>query len=258
MLAENIHYLRRANGLSQQQLAELLAIPRTTLGDYERGKTEPNVEMLVRLAGIFKVSVDDLICRSTAELTQEIARGENLRVLAISLDSEHHQNIELVQSKAAAGYLENCHRPEFIGELPKISLPQLQEGSYRAFEVEGDSMLPMTSGSLVMCAYVESLKDVKDGQTYVVVTADSLVFKRLRHGGAENTFMACSDNPVYSPYPVRWQDIRELWKCIAFLSFTDPVRNMQHWHEESLTSLHDKLDRLLSDGNLSGSRLKNN
>ena len=256
MLAENIHYLRRTNGLSQQHLADLLAIPRTTLGDYERGKTEPNVEMLVRLASIFKVSVDDLVCRSAAELAQEVARSENLRILAISLDTEHRQNIELVQTKAAAGYLENCHRPEFIRELPKISLPQLAEGSYRAFEIEGDSMLPMTSGSTVICSYVESLNEVKDGQTYILATRDSLVYKRLRQGGQKNTFIACSDNPAYSPYSVQWPDIRELWKCTAFLSFTDPAIGVQSWHEESLASLHNKMDRLLSAGNLSELPLK--
>ena len=47
MLAQNLKYLRKQFNLSQQELSEIFDIPRTTLGDYERGKTEPNVSNLV-------------------------------------------------------------------------------------------------------------------------------------------------------------------------------------------------------------------
>ena len=49
-------------------------------------------------------------------------------------------------------------------------IPNLPTGTYRAFEISGDSMLPMPSGSLVISKYVETLKDVKDDKTYVIIT----------------------------------------------------------------------------------------
>ena len=63
MIAENLKYLRTKNNFSQQTLSETLGIPRTTLGDYERGKTEPNISMMLRMARLFDVTVDELISK---------------------------------------------------------------------------------------------------------------------------------------------------------------------------------------------------
>ena len=44
-LSTNLKHLRVQKKLSQSELAEKLGIARTTLGDYERGKTEPSLEL---------------------------------------------------------------------------------------------------------------------------------------------------------------------------------------------------------------------
>ena len=59
MISKNLNYLRKKNKISQQVLANAMELPRTTLGDYERGKTEPNLAMLIKLADYFEVKVDD-------------------------------------------------------------------------------------------------------------------------------------------------------------------------------------------------------
>ena len=53
MIGSNLKYLRKKHNLSQQAFAEILDIPRTTLGDYEREKTEPNIPMLLKMAAYF-------------------------------------------------------------------------------------------------------------------------------------------------------------------------------------------------------------
>lgn len=52
--------------------------------------------------------------------------------------------------KAAAGYLNGYADPEFIDELNTFTLPMLAPGSYRPFEIVGDSMLPTPSGSIIV------------------------------------------------------------------------------------------------------------
>lgn len=53
--------LRRRNGLTQQQLADVLGVVRSTVSGYENGTIEPKQHTLTKLADYFQVSFDDLI-----------------------------------------------------------------------------------------------------------------------------------------------------------------------------------------------------
>ncbi|MCL1903375.1 MAG: helix-turn-helix domain-containing protein [Oscillospiraceae bacterium] len=55
--------LRKTNKMTQQQLADKLHISQRAYSHYEKGEAEPNLETLLRLAEIFKVSTDYLIGR---------------------------------------------------------------------------------------------------------------------------------------------------------------------------------------------------
>ena len=81
-----------------------------------------------------------------------------------STDNAKKENIELINQKASAGYLNSYSDFEFIENLPKFQLPFLNfSGTHRAFEIKGDSMLPLTSGSIVIGKFIEDLSFVKDG-----------------------------------------------------------------------------------------------
>ncbi len=242
MLAQNLNYLRKKNKLSQQGLAEVLELPRTTLGDYERGKTEPNLAMLLKLADYFKVKVDELIRSDLSHQDLEILRNKDLRVLAISVDQDNRGNIELVDTKAEAGYLQNFSDPEYIRDLPKIAFPSIPDGTYRGFEIRGDSMLPIEPGSIVICSYVERLSDIKDGRTYVVVSKDEgVVYKRLRNISDRNTLFLQSDNETYLPYELDYQHVAEVWQYYAHLSFSDSKSTFNFLIEEKLADIQRKI-----------------
>ncbi len=242
MLAQNLNYLRKKNKLSQQGLAEVLQLPRTTLGDYERGKTEPNLAMLLKLADYFKVKVDELIRSDLSHQDLEILRNKDLRVLAISVDQENRGNIELVDTKAEAGYLQSFSDPEYIRDLPKIAFPSIPDGTYRGFEIRGDSMLPVEPGSIVICSYVENLSEIKDGRTYIVVSKDEgVVYKRLRNISARNTLFLQSDNETYLPYELGYQNVAEVWQYYAHLSFSDSKTTFNFLIEEKLADIQRKV-----------------
>ena len=61
MIAQRIIMLRKALGLKQAQLAKELHISTSTVGMYEQGRRQPNIEMLITLANTFDVSLDYLI-----------------------------------------------------------------------------------------------------------------------------------------------------------------------------------------------------
>lgn len=58
---ENLIALRVSRGISRKELAEMLDIPYTTLRNYETDQREPGHSLLIQIATIFSVSVDELI-----------------------------------------------------------------------------------------------------------------------------------------------------------------------------------------------------
>ncbi len=245
MLAENLKYLRKNRKLSQQDLADTLEIPRTTLGDYERGKTEPNIETLIRLSTLYKVNLDQLITSDLSLQDYEIIKNKNLRVLAISVDQENNGNIELVDTKAEAGYLESFSDPQYIRDLPKIQFPNIPEGTFRGFEINGESMLPMESGSIVICSYVESLNQIKNDKTYIIVgKSEGLVYKRVLRNNERRSLILISDNPVYAPYEISYEEVSEIWQYYAHLSFSDEKKSIDNRVEERIIDIQKNIEEI--------------
>jgi transcriptional regulator with XRE-family HTH domain len=57
--------LRIKNNLTQQQIAEILQITQFTYSNYEKEKTQPDIEILKKLADYYKVSLDYLLEHET-------------------------------------------------------------------------------------------------------------------------------------------------------------------------------------------------
>ena len=47
--------------MTQEQAAEALGVSRRTLGDYEKGRTFPDVRVIERMTRVYGVSADQLI-----------------------------------------------------------------------------------------------------------------------------------------------------------------------------------------------------
>ena len=61
---EYLKEIRLAAGYTQQDIADILKIDRSTYAYYEAGKTEPNIPNLKKLANLYGIPLDDLIeCR---------------------------------------------------------------------------------------------------------------------------------------------------------------------------------------------------
>jgi transcriptional regulator with XRE-family HTH domain len=242
MLAQNIKYLRNKSKFSQQELSEKLSVPRSSLSDYERGHTQVGIDVLIKLSDIFDVKIDDLIRSNLSHRDLEIVRNKELRVLAISVDTDNNSNIELVETKAEAGYLGSFSDPEYIKDLPKIAFPNIPQGTFRGFEIHGDSMLPMETGSIVICEYIERLQEIKAGRTYIIISkSDGVVYKRVKNDPTANKLVLISDNDAYLPYQIDYNEIAEVWQYYAHLSFSDSKFTFNYMLEEKLQDIQRKL-----------------
>lgn len=52
--------LRKSKGITQQEIANILGINNVTYYGYEKGRTEPNLQMLIKIADFYGVSLDYL------------------------------------------------------------------------------------------------------------------------------------------------------------------------------------------------------
>jgi transcriptional regulator with XRE-family HTH domain len=214
LFSDNIRYLRLQKKFSQEKLAEALLITRARYVKYESGTSEAPYDILKRIAHYYHYSIDLLL---SVDIRKVDANGlirleDNRILLPITVDTAGENTIEIIPQKAKAGYLNGYSDPEFIEGLQQISLPFLKNGKFRAFPVSGDSMPPHNEGSFIIGKYIESLGEVRDGRTYILLTKDEgIVYKRLNKNG-ENSLVLSSDNTFYEPYLVKVSDVLEIWE----------------------------------------------
>ena len=225
-LQNNIRFLRKQKEWTQGQLAEKLGIKRPLIGAYEEGRAVPKLLVIQQLSLLFELSIDQLL---TVDLANEknFPLKSNLKVLSTLVDANNEERICIVPVKASAGYLNGLSDPEFVAELPHFTLPvkELSQGkTYRVFQIKGDSMLPIPSGAYIFCDYVEELSGIRNGNPYVIITADEgIVYKRVyNHLKTDGSLLLKSDNEGYEPYRIPVDQVLEVWQAIGFLTFDLP------------------------------------
>ena len=62
-IGENLKFLRKMQGLTQQELAEKTGIKQQNISRWEKGIHVPNIEECIKLADFYEVSLDDLADR---------------------------------------------------------------------------------------------------------------------------------------------------------------------------------------------------
>lgn len=64
MFAERLKKLRTEKGLNQTELAKILNVAKQTISNWELGNRTPDDKMLIKIADLFDVSTDYLLCRT--------------------------------------------------------------------------------------------------------------------------------------------------------------------------------------------------
>jgi hypothetical protein len=107
-------------------------------------------------------------------------------------------------------------------------------------------MLPVKSGSYIVAKFIEDIRDLKSGHTYIVLTLnDGIVYKRVYDEIEEKKALKMvSDNKKYDPYYVFADEVLELWE------FTCSI-NTQEYDENEL-----KLSSIINMFNELGVELK--
>jgi phage repressor protein C with HTH and peptisase S24 domain len=140
--------------------------------------------------------------------------------------------VELVPQKASAGYLAGFNDPEYIRELPKMHIPLLpKSATYRAFEIKGDSMLPVKSGDIIIGKYIDNLSKIVSGKTYLIITrSEGIVYKRVFPQLVKDKLLLISDNRTYSPYIIDIQEVLEIWAYAGRVTLFEEEQDLPQTH----------------------------
>ena len=237
---QNLKYLRKFRGWTQEEFANKLGIKRSLLGAYEEERAEPRIDVLEVVCDMFKLTLDDLLRKDLSDNKGNyLAKRRAMKMVAGRAD------IPFVPVKAAAGYLAGYADPEFVDELNTCTLPMLAGGNYRAFEIIGDSMLPTPSGSVIVGEKVDNLDEVRNNVPCIVVSRnEGVVYKRVQKNGRQkNKLTLVSDNPAYHPYTVNADEILEMWQAQMVIS---KVSSQQRWDMNQLSNIVTDLQEQVS------------
>ncbi|NAS30954.1 transcriptional regulator [Flavobacteriaceae bacterium R38] len=247
--------------LNNNSFAKRIGVTSTTIDsitsgrlqpDGTRKKTKPGYDLLQSIITEFDINPEYLfgenkqMLRSASILTQTYAGIPQV----VAVDQEGEENVVYIPIKARAGYLDGYGDPDYIETLPSFKMPHLTNGTYRCFEVQGNSMVrTFFDGDLVFGKYVEDFDDVKDGRVYVIVSKnDGIVLKRVINRIKERSKLILkSDNKDgnYPTYTIDADEILEIWYVTMFASkqMPEPVDVYDRLHdlESKIVLLQEQL-----------------
>lgn len=77
MLGEKLTALRKKQGYSQQELADMISVTRQTISNWECGQGAPALDKALELAQIYKISLDDLAGNNVEIVAREKVKRDN-------------------------------------------------------------------------------------------------------------------------------------------------------------------------------------
>ncbi|WP_299678400.1 LexA family transcriptional regulator [uncultured Tenacibaculum sp.] len=207
--------------------------------DGSRKKTKPGYDVLTSIINEFNINPDYLFGKSDIMLYDDVPNSNYSGTpKVVATNSSGDENIVFVPTQARAGYLNGYGDSEYIQNLPSFHMPHLRHGSFRCFEVQGNSMVrTFFDGDLVFGQYVEDLQDIKDGRVYIIVSKnDGIVLKRVINRISERgKLILKSDNKTgnYPTYTINADEIMEVWYVTMYASkqMPEPVDIYDRLHD---------------------------
>lgn len=197
--------LRNEKGFSQEQLAKVLHVSKSTVAMWETGQRLPSVEKYEEIADYFNVDMDFLYGRTTIKRKSlfDESGSEYVNSKLVTDISHRNRGVEInVLGRVAAGI--PIEAIEDIIDTEEISSDMARTGEFFGLKIHGDSMEPrMCEGDVVI---VRRQDDAESGEIVIAtVNGSDATCKRLRkyRDGIE----LISNNPAYNPMFYSNEDI---------------------------------------------------
>ncbi|MFD1317145.1 helix-turn-helix domain-containing protein [Loigolactobacillus zhaoyuanensis] len=88
IIGERLKQCRQRQNLSQEMVAEKLAVSRQTISNWENSRSYPDIERSIHLAELYELSLDELL-KGDQKMVKNLIRSTNLvkigRLIALSI-----------------------------------------------------------------------------------------------------------------------------------------------------------------------------
>lgn len=182
---KNLKILRKANNLTQAEVAKMLSLTPQAYAHYEQGSREPDIKTCTRLASIFGVSIETLLKDEDIKFTTKIPV---IGVIPAGVP------IEAIED---------------IIDYEEISAKMANNGVYFALKVRGDSMSPtINNGDIVIIKQQDS---ADSGQICVItINGYDATLKEIRRETNGIWILPHNPNSEFKPKFYSNQEILDL------------------------------------------------
>lgn len=243
--AQRIQQLRKDLQLSQKLFAEKVNITQGALSQLESGKSTLSLPTIQKISEAFSIDCNWLVLGSE-EHNSFAQKDKNMIAGVINSQTKNRKIpiesfIPLIDEEAHAGYLKQANDPEYMSALDVYRIPGFESGSYRMFEIEGDSMLPtIYPREIVVTERIIDFECIENGTLCVAITDDGIVAKRFYCYKEEpKTFLFKSDNAEYKTYSLSSDEVAELWEIKA--KITSMLQSETANHADRFKSIEDDI-----------------
>ena len=207
--------LRKARGVTQDELGELLGVKKAAVCKYETGRVPLPNHVLLRLVDYFGVSADYLLgsddvtpipkhvqTRRRASSFEEYPLGGSQEVSSrTGLRPSRAVDVPLVGMVHAG---EPMLAEEHISDYIPVAEGEVTSGEFFFMEVVGDCMTGdyIAEGSVVL---VKRESELREGRIYVVRLGDEVLLRRVKR--IKKSLALIPSNPAYDPMIVSEGDI---------------------------------------------------
>lgn len=189
--SKRLKELRTQSKYTMEQLAKLIGVGKSAIGNYESGLRYPKKEQLEALADIFNVDMDYLTCRT--DVPNRLL-GDSTLPLKSAMPLNDTIRIPLLGKVAAGTPLFN--EGNIIGEEYVDPRMVADGSSLFALRVSGDSMTPVLQNGDILI--VREQPDADDGDIVVAtVNGEEGCVKKLKK--YPDALALISLNPLYEP-----------------------------------------------------------
>ena len=210
----NLKYLRKKKAISQGELALQLNKAHTSIGNWEKGLSEPSLAEIAFIASLFEIEMNELLTIDLAnlELIDDSSKNQTKKIsdigespptyqqarLANMLSAEKKKTIPFYDISAIGGNTTSDMQP-VIEPTGTIDVGDLLSDSEAALRIFGNSMLPNYPSGSVVGLIRQTGSFIIPGEVYVLETKDSRLLKRLfyKDDNPSSEYISClSDNTM--------------------------------------------------------------
>ena len=209
----NLRLFRKANGITQDAVAEYLGVTKGFISQVETGKSSLPEDKLQKLLDNPQWSLDEYKRMAASFLAISVTKPEDPVPVAVG-DGDVLYRVPLLPIFAQAGHLTGWSESVMESQCEKVVSPVKDVDM--AVHIYGESMYPdIPNGSVVYVRKVSG-RIIDFGHAYILDTVDGPVLKYLTPGADDDHIRCLSANhdPKFAPYEVLKEDILGMYKVV--------------------------------------------